>query len=341
MLTTLVLGLLSAAAAPLGGAAATPEGAVPEPAAEGSPWYLDRAPVEGLPPESEGADPVLATALQLETLMRDIGVPGFYDGQFALTAGRFAELSALASDPDVHHVMRVMAVMALQEAEAAPEELAAVLEPLVIPAEAEWTIDYTDLSRNLSGMERRPQDMPEILSADLSRYARFALAKAGQPRLIREKLDIMEEFVTSNRELVVGGGAGGLFGRRLNQRARTDIVKDTWFSVGYYYQQFDDYENARRWFQGLCDALPGERDTRWAHYNLACIAALSGDPAEAVVQLGHAYEAGFVDVAWMQEDGDLVSLRERDDYRALLRRMTGADLRSGTPGPPTGESRDS
>jgi hypothetical protein len=58
-----------------------------------------------------------------------------------------------------------------------------------------------------------------------------------------------------------------------------------------------------------------------AHYNLACIAALTGRPDEAVEHLRSAHAVGFTDVAWMEEDGDLASLRERADFRALAARM--------------------
>jgi hypothetical protein len=151
------------------------------------------------------------------------------------------------------------------------------------------------------------------------------LAKTGQPRLIREKIAVMEEYVDRHRGVVEGGGISGWLGTRLSGRLTEDIVKETWFNIGYYYQQFDDYENARHWFETLCEALPGERDTRWAHYNMACIAALTGQPEESVRQLTKSFEAGFLDISWMDEDGDLRSIRGREDYRALRNRMAGTD----------------
>src|SRR5262249_29629417 len=76
-----------------------------------SPWYLERgtAPREALP-----TDEIPGVAAPLVALMKDGGVPGFYDGQFHTVDGRFDELAAVAGDPDMHTVLRIMAVMALQ-----------------------------------------------------------------------------------------------------------------------------------------------------------------------------------------------------------------------------------
>ena len=80
-------------------------------------------------------------AFALMELMRDGGVPGFYDGQFASTADRFDELVRLAQDGAVHHTLRIMAVMALQEA-ADGEELRRALEPLLIDPEIEFQVEW-------------------------------------------------------------------------------------------------------------------------------------------------------------------------------------------------------
>jgi hypothetical protein len=65
------------------------------------------------------------------------------------------------------------------------------------------------------------------------------------------------------------------------------------------------------------------------------MAALSGDPDEAVAQLRKAYAAGFTDVSWMQEDGDLASLRGRSDFSAVVELMLGGE--ADGPEPPAGE----
>ena len=61
-----------------------------------------------------------------------------------------------------------------------------------------------------------------------------------------------------------------------------------------------------------------------SHYNLACIAALVGRPDDAVAQLRDAVNGGFLDVDWMTEDGDLISLRDRPDFRALVMELKGS-----------------
>jgi len=57
-----------------------------------------------------------------------------------------------------------------------------------------------------------------------------------------------------------------------------------------------------------------------ARYNLACSLALAGRCDEAIVCLGVAFDLGYDDVAHMEVDPDLASIRERPEYRALVGR---------------------
>ena len=57
-----------------------------------------------------------------------------------------------------------------------------------------------------------------------------------------------------------------------------------------------------------------------ARYNLACSLALSGRCDEAIVCLGAAFDLGYDDVAHMEVDPDLASIRERPEFRALVGR---------------------
>ena len=183
-LLLLAPGLLSQVGpAPTSPAPTTPAEASP------SPWYLDRGTALRAPGP---LDPIPDVGFQLALLLRDGRVPGFYDGQFASVAGRFDELAALASEPDANHVLRVMAVMALQEA-ASGEKLAAVLDPLVMPARDEVqdeSDDFFSIGRDASAdLQRR------VKHADLSLHARFSLAKDGQPRRVLEKIAELESLV--------------------------------------------------------------------------------------------------------------------------------------------------
>ena len=55
-----------------------------------------------------------------------------------------------------------------------------------------------------------------------------------------------------------------------------------------------------------------------ARYNLACSLALAGRPDEAIDSLSSAILLGYDDLAHLEGDPDLDSLRERRDFRALL-----------------------
>jgi hypothetical protein len=66
----------------------------------------------------------------------------------------------------------------------------------------------------------------------------------------------------------------------------------------------------------LAELLPNDGVVR---YNLACSLASSGLPAEAIEALRMALLSGYDDFEYMEQDGDLDSLRKNPAYRALLR----------------------
>jgi len=55
-----------------------------------------------------------------------------------------------------------------------------------------------------------------------------------------------------------------------------------------------------------------------ALYNAACAHSLAGRPDEAIARLRDAREAGFADLGQIEADADLESLREREDFAAIV-----------------------
>jgi Flp pilus assembly protein TadD len=55
-----------------------------------------------------------------------------------------------------------------------------------------------------------------------------------------------------------------------------------------------------------------------AHYNLACSLALVKRKADALRSLRHAIKLGYDDREWMEEDPDLVGLKNNGEFQALL-----------------------
>ena len=68
-------------------------------------------------------------------------------------------------------------------------------------------------------------------------------------------------------------------------------------------------------------------------YDLACVLALQGKPDEAMTSLQAAYDAGWWNATLTEADTDLSSLRERDDFKALLARMRQVVLETLPPEP--------
>jgi len=251
----------------------------------------------------------------LVDLMRDDQVPGFYDGQFSALANDFEGLVRLARDESVDHTLRMMAVMALQEA-CDGETLRLELEPLLLSVDEEFGAEINDWWDQ--GDTVAEDYVRDVLRADLSRHVRFALAKDGQPTAVLEKIEAMKQYVYDDRFTILDPKI------RSDRNFSVAHKRSIWFDIAYHYQQFDDYDSASEWFRAMCDNLSGDV-TRWAHYNLACMAAIQGDQALALTELEAAHEAGFFDVAWMQEDGDLAGLRSLPGFIDLAQRMGAED----------------
>lgn len=66
-------------------------------------------------------------------------------------------------------------------------------------------------------------------------------------------------------------------------------------------------------------------------YDLACVLALQGKPEEAMAALQSAYRAGWWNAMLTQADRDLVSLRERPDFKALIEQMRQIIIEPGPP----------
>lgn len=75
-------------------------------------------------------------------------------------------------------------------------------------------------------------------------------------------------------------------------------------------------------------------DANWT-YNVACICAKDGRTEEALNWLDRAIDCGFIDVAQMQKDEDLQSLRGMAEFQALVKK---AESSAATPNPTLGRA---
>jgi len=84
--------------------------------------------------------------------------------------------------------------------------------------------------------------------------------------------------------------------------------------------QAGDYKAARAMFEEQLSIFEHHTPI----YNIACCEALAGNTSEALSYLQKSVNAGFTDAAHIENDSDLVSLRNEDGYKAIL-----ASLKSG------------
>lgn len=254
----------------------------------------------------------------LEAIMHEDHVPGFFDGQFAdlyaLHPSVYARLLRHAWDPRIGFVIRSLAVMALHEA--GNEQLANQLAPLIVSADIETDVPNTFVRGFRIRFSER--DFRLLLVCRLSQYARFSLAKAGVAEPIDEKIDYLQSKAA--RQLrdaeAVADGPNDL--QEELRLLRLEDAMDTYFELGYHFQQLDRYVQAELHYRVITDRPETLRSQRWAFYNLACIRAIQGRKEEALTELQHAMDSGFTDAGWAMRDGDLQSLRDDPRFYKIL-----------------------
>jgi len=254
-----------------------------------------------------------AVTARLSGKVRDGRVPGFYDGQFSdlwkIDATAADRIVAFAHDDTLHHVFRVVATMSLNEANrpALEKELSDLVldERLEIEAARDSTFDT-----RIGAAE-----IERYRAFDLSRYARFSLAKAGITAPILRLIGVIDvilqnKSVQATMAQNVTADSQGYY--------NVEYYRSLLFESGYYFQQFDDYANAEKRYRELIKRFPASGSCRNAYYNLACICAIQSRRNEAFDALRKAIRAGFSDASWLLEDGDLKSLRGDPEFNSLV-----------------------
>ena len=273
-------------------------------------------------------DRLLRTAVQarFEERMSDGEIPGFYDGQFEalweLDPAMPERLIEYSRDPGFHFVFRALAVMALHETRR--DSLEHDLAPLLLDVDEEFWVD------RMAFLLPRPPDAETVelrREAELSKYARFSLAKAGKPAALTEMIGRMDAELDRGRALLDSRLQDPDFLDQ-NESILREWLLGILFETGYYFQQFDDYDRAAERYRQLIERYPEARACQSAHYNLACIESIRNRPTLALHHLRAAVRLGFDDYRWLQEDGDLAPLRELDEFQSIVesaRRGGGAD----------------
>lgn len=108
--------------------------------------------------------------------------------------------------------------------------------------------------------------------------------------------------------------------RKLFQQALQKDPKlgEAYNGVGVTYYARNAFEDAIDWYKRGLEAAPGFGDL---YYNLACGYALVGKKTHALRYLKLAAAKGFTEVAALDEDHDLDTLREEPEFKAIRELM--------------------
>jgi len=263
---------------------------------------------------------------RFEDILHFGGMPGFYDGQFAGLFGAYPgmedRLGPITRDPDYTYLIRALAVMALHECR--DPAVLAVLLPLIMDPREELRLEWEEVKR----LEISEEMILSNRMRNLSKYARFSLAKAGYPEFNLAKIEALKDWLQRNsdqvfkRSFLFGLDAAGIYD------PYREFGKNCMLEIGYNYQQFDQYEEAERWYRSLLERFQPDKEVRYmaeAHYNLACLYAVTSRTDRAIEELSLAIDKGFMDVSWMDRDRDLDSIRNTPEYHGLKDRILHAE----------------
>lgn len=96
-----------------------------------------------------------------------------------------------------------------------------------------------------------------------------------------------------------------------------DSVKDDRDYRAYAYQRLGRRDEMQQELTALLDSTR----SKGTLYNVACIYALDGKAEKAMAILTEAVDSGYTDALHMMVDEDLTTLRERPDFKALVKRL--------------------
>lgn len=257
-----------------------------------------------------------------EKILHFGGLPGFYDEQFSAiwTVGDDVDedLIKIARDSDYAYLVRVLAIMALHENPSS--KLLQALQPLILDPKRECDVEFDEfLNFDI--------DEDFILSnhrRNLSKYARFSLAKAGITRFNLDKIAVMKSWLQQNKDRVFKEKPSRNLGLGLDFDPYRDFGKRLILDIGYNYQQFDQFGDAERWYTLLIDQFQEDKKSSLiaeAQYNLGCLYAVTNRTEEALTALRHAIDNGFLDLSWMERDKDLDSVRNLPEFQRLKDRI--------------------
>jgi len=108
------------------------------------------------------------------------------------------------------------------------------------------------------------------------------------------------------------------------KNAGNDFEKVLLISMGGYYSILSNYYLGRKETafdlinKSLKDDCNDQRNQQNAYINQACLYSLEGNQAEAIKSLKNAFEKGYNDFSWIENDEDLDNIRTSPEFKDLI-----------------------
>ncbi len=210
---------------------------------------------------------------------------GFYGGQFAAIEGLARPavnvLMAMFTKPAYPFLMPDPKRCHIMR-QLAGEALADMKDPSIMP-ELEALFHSKTAAAEL-GFDR--QELEDTLA--------YVMFKLGRPEAMRDMSYRLESYLEGSPDRT-----------ELRPRLTGLLVR------------MGEFQRAEAYYRMIAED-DGNRRGDWAYYNLACLYSIQKKIPEALRHLQKAVDAGFTDVDWIKQDGDLRNIRNHPGYQAIV-----------------------
>lgn len=159
---------------------------------------------------------------------------------------------------------------------------------------------------------------------EVLKHLSYALARLGDPALVLDRIKVLKKKLNriaaevSRIEVEEGGD------HTTDDDMLVEDLVSGYFQIAYEYHQILELEKAEQYYTKAIETEEtfhlGVPSSQVACYNLACLKAEKGLQKEALKNLEKALQKGFLDFSWIEQDGDLDTIRNLPEFQELLKR---------------------
>jgi tetratricopeptide (TPR) repeat protein len=262
----------------------------------------------------------------IKAFLDDEGNSGWYDGQFEALRPRgksvIYALMLVVENYFTPHDLTLLEATGMKAYTIlwlALHGLGELGDPAAVPL-------LKSIDRNADAIQRDWSKLPSLnitgsFTRFIRRFATIACWKCGDREPLVQRVRILREEI-SELAASVKPRTGEPFGWNRDPREQMGELADLYWdlavslsSFGLVEEVVEAYRRNMDWRQRL---NPDSREYAVAQYNIACAWSKANKPKKGLQALEEAFRIGYGDLAWIEKDGDLESVRALPEYHLVI-----------------------